>query len=297
VTQFLYLSTVLIWGTTWIAIHWQLGSVPVLTSVLYRFAIAASIMLPLVLLSRRLQATSRQDHGFMVLQGMCLFSMNFVCFYTAGLNMSSGLLSVIFSSSTLFNAVNNRIFWGEKPSRAVFGAGLLGIAGLSLMFLPELALDSDKGIDMSSIGLALLGTCLFSFGNMISVRHNKKGLKPFTSNAYAMIYGTLFLAALVAITGTPVVWDASPQYLGSLLYLAIIGTVAGFTAYLSLVSRIGANKAAYATVMFPVVALALSTVFEGYVWSLSSISGLALVLLGNALILGIKLPFYQRLKA
>lgn len=296
-TQFLYLSTVLIWGTTWIAIHWQLGSVPVLTSVLYRFAIAASIMLPLVLLSRRLQATSRQDHGFMVLQGMCLFSMNFVCFYTAGLNMSSGLLSVIFSSSTLFNAVNNRIFWGEKPSRAVFGAGLLGIAGLSLMFLPELALDSDKGIDMSSIGLALLGTCLFSFGNMISVRHNKKGLKPFTSNAYAMIYGTLFLAALVAITGTPVVWDASPQYLGSLLYLAIIGTVAGFTAYLSLVSRIGANKAAYATVMFPVVALALSTVFEGYVWSLSSISGLALVLLGNALILGIKLPFYQRLKA
>jgi drug/metabolite transporter (DMT)-like permease len=297
VTQFLYLSTVLIWGTTWIAIHWQLGSVPVLTSVLYRFVIAASIMLPLVLLSRRLQATSRQDHGFMVLQGMCLFSMNFVCFYTAGLNMSSGLLSVIFSSSTLFNAVNNRIFWGEKPSRAVFGAGLLGIAGLSLMFWPELALDSDKGIDMGSIGLALLGTCLFSFGNMISVRHNKKGLKPFTSNAYAMIYGTLFLAALVAITGTPVVWDASPQYLGSLLYLAIIGTVAGFTAYLSLVSRIGANKAAYATVMFPVVALALSTVFEGYVWSLSSIGGLALVLLGNALILGIKLPFYQRLKA
>lgn len=296
-TQFLYLSTVLIWGTTWIAIHWQLGSVPVLTSVLYRFVIAASIMLPLVLLSRRLQATSRQDHGFMVLQGMCLFSMNFVCFYTAGLNMSSGLLSVIFSSSTLFNAVNNRIFWGEKPSRAVFGAGLLGIAGLSLMFWPELALDSDKGIDMGSIGLALLGTCLFSFGNMISVRHNKKGLKPFTSNAYAMIYGTLFLAALVAITGTPVVWDASPQYLGSLLYLAIIGTVAGFTAYLSLVSRIGANKAAYATVMFPVVALALSTVFEGYVWSLSSIGGLALVLLGNALILGIKLPFYQRLKA
>jgi drug/metabolite transporter (DMT)-like permease len=297
VTQFLYLSTVLIWGTTWIAIHWQLGSVPVLTSVLYRFVIAASIMLPLVLLSRRLQATSRQDHGFMVLQGMCLFSMNFVCFYTAGLNMSSGLLSVIFSSSTLFNAVNNRIFWGEKPSRAVFGAGLLGIAGLSLMFWPELALDSDKGIDMGSIGLALLGTCLFSFGNMISVRHNKKGLKPFTSNAYAMIYGTLFLAALVAITGTPVVWDASPQYLGSLLYLAIIGTVAGFTAYLSLVSRIGANKAAYATVMFPVVALALSTVFEGYVWSLSSIGGLALVLLGNALILGIKLPFYQHLKA
>ncbi|MBT4444068.1 MAG: DMT family transporter [Oceanospirillaceae bacterium] len=293
-TQFLYLSTVLIWGTTWIAIHWQLGQVAVLTSVLYRFAIAAAIMLPLVLISRRLQATSKADHGFMVLQGMCLFSMNFVCFYSAGLSISSGLLSVIFSSATLFNAVNNRIFWQEKPTGAVFGAGILGIIGLSLMFWPELRSNSDKGVDVASIGLAFLGTFLFSLGNMISVRHNKKGLKPFTSNAYAMIYGTLFLAALLIITGTPLAWDARPQYVGSLLYLAVIGTIAGFTAYLSLVGRIGANKAAYATVMFPVVALALSTVFEGYVWRLSSVSGLALVLLGNGLILGIKLPFFGK---
>ena len=296
-TQFLYLSTVLIWGTTWIAIHWQLGEVPVLTSVFYRFALAATIMMFLVLVSRRLQATTKQDHGFMVLQGMCLFSLNFVCFYTAGLAISSGLLSVIFSAATLFNAVNNRVFWGEKPTQAVFGAGILGVIGLSLMFWPELAADSNKGVDLSSIGLAFLGTFLFSLGNMISVRHSKKGLKPFTSSAYAMIYGALFLATLLAITNTPLAWDPRPQYIGSLFYLSIIGTVAGFTAYLSLIGRIGASKAAYATVMFPVVALALSTVFEGYVWSLSSVSGLALVLLGNGLILGIKLPFITRTKS
>jgi drug/metabolite transporter (DMT)-like permease len=297
VTQFLYLSTVLIWGTTWIAIHWQLGEVPVLTSVFYRFALAATIMMFLVLVSRRLQATTKQDHGFMVLQGMCLFSLNFVCFYTAGLAISSGLLSVIFSAATLFNAVNNRVFWGEKPTRAVFGAGILGVIGLSLMFWPELAADSNKGVGLSNIGLAFLGTFLFSLGNMISVRHSKKGLKPFTSSAYAMTYGALFLAALLAITNTPLAWDPRPQYIGSLFYLSIIGTVAGFTAYLSLIGRIGASKAAYATVMFPVVALALSTVFEGYVWSLSSVSGLVLVLLGNALILGIKLPFITRTKS
>ncbi|MFQ3310052.1 DMT family transporter [Candidatus Njordibacter sp. Uisw_039] len=295
-TQFLYLSTILIWGTTWIAIPFQLGEVPVLTSVFYRFALAAAIMLSLVLVSRRLQATSKQDHGFMVLQGMCLFSLNFVCVYTAGLAISSGLLAVIFSASTLFNAVNNRIFWGEQPTPAVFAAGVLGIIGLSLMFWPELEADSDKGADLASIGFAFLGTFFFSLGNMIAVRHNKKGLKPFTSNAYAMIYGTLFLAALLVITETPLAWDSRPQYLGSLFYLAIIGSVAGFTAYLSLVGRIGANKAAYATVMFPIVALALSTVFEGYVWTLSSVSGLVLVLLGNGLILGLKLPFIIRAK-
>ena len=295
-TQFLYLSTILIWGTTWIAIPFQLGEVPVLTSVFYRFALAAAIMLSLVLVSRRLQATSKQDHGFMVLQGMCLFSLNFVCVYTAGLAISSGLLAVIFSASTLFNAVNNRIFWGEQPTPAVFAAGVLGIIGLSLMFWPELEADSDKGADLASIGFAFLGTFFFSLGNMIAVRHNKKGLKPFTSNAYAMIYGTLFLAALLIITDTPLAWDSQPEYLGSLFYLAIIGSVAGFTAYLSLVGRIGANKAAYATVMFPIVALALSTVFEGYVWTLSSVSGLVLVLLGNGLILGLKLPFIIRAK-
>lgn len=295
-TQFLYLSTVLIWGTTWIAIHWQLGEVPILTSVFYRFAIAATLMLFLVLVSGRLQPTSKQDHGFMVLQGMCLFSLNFVCVYTAGLAMSSGLLAVIFSASTLFNAVNSRVFWGEKPTRLVFAASIMGIAGLSLMFWPELEVDSGEGVKLASIGFAFLGTFFFSLGNMISVRHNRKGLKPFTSSAYAMFYGALFLATLLIITGTPLAWDSRPQYLGSLLYLAIIGTVAGFTAYLSLIGRIGANKAAYATVMFPVVALALSTLLEGYEWSMSSVSGLVLVLLGNGIILGIKLPFITRAK-
>ena len=183
-TQFLYLSTVLIWGTTWIAIPFQLGEVAILTSVFYRFALAAAIMLSLVLVSGRLQTTSKQDHGFMVLHGMCLFSLNFVCVYTAGLTVSSGLLAVIFSSSTLFNAINNRIFWGEKPTPAVFAAGILGIIGLSLMFWPELAEDSNKGVDLGSIGFAFLGTFLFSLGNMISVRHNKKGLKPFTEREW-----------------------------------------------------------------------------------------------------------------
>ena len=215
-TQFLYLSTVLIWGTTWIAIPLQLGEVAILTSVFYRFALAAAIMLFLVLVSGRLQTTSKQDHGFMVLHGICLFSLNFVCVYTAGLTVSSGLLAVIFSSSTLFNAINNRIFWGEKPTPAVFAAGILGIIGLSLMFWPELAEDSNKGVDLGSIGFAFLGTFLFSLGNMISVRHNKKGLKPFTSSAYAMVYGALFLAGLLLITNTPLTWDSRPQYLGGL---------------------------------------------------------------------------------
>lgn len=287
---FLYLNTVLIWGTTWIAIHWQDGDVPVLASVFYRFAIAGVLLLPVLYLCRRVQATTRADHGFMLIQGVCLFSMNFVCFYTASQTIASGLLSVVFSAATLFNAINSRLFWGERPSFEVFFAGLLGVFGLCLMFWPELSRNSFNASDLQGIGLALFGTYLFSLGNMISLRHTKKGLKPLTSNGYAMIYGALFLAGLIWISDTPLMWDDSAKYVGSLLYLAIIGTIVGFTAYLSLVGRIGANKAAYATVMFPVVALTLSTIFEGYEWSVSSMSGLFLVLLGNGLILGVRLP-------
>ncbi|SIS40481.1 DMT family transporter [Neptunomonas antarctica] len=287
---FLYLNTVLIWGTTWIAIHWQMGDVPVLASVFYRFAIAAVLLLPLLYISRQVQATTRKDHGFMMLQGVCLFSLNFVCFYTASLTIASGLLSVIFSAATLFNAFNSRLFWGERPSSEVFFAGVLGVCGLGLMFWPELSRNGFSLTDLKGIGLAMLGTYLFSLGNMISIRHSKRGLKPLTSNAYAMIYGALFLAGLLVITRTPLMWDSAPRYVGSLFYLAIVGTIIGFTAYLSLVGRIGANKAAYATVMFPVVALSLSTIFEGYQWSLSSVVGLLLVFSGNGLILGVRLP-------
>lgn len=295
-TQFLYLSTVLIWGTTWIAIHWQLGDVSIFVSVFYRFALAASIMLPLMIITKKLQSTTVGDHGFMVLQGICLMSMNFVCFYAAGLTLTSGLLSVIFSLATIFNALNNFIFWREKPALRVIGAGGLGVIGLGFIFWPELR-ASDTNLDyFKAIGLASMGTYLFSLGNMISLRHTTKGLKPLTSNAYAMIYGACALAGLLYVSNTPLAWDSRPQYLGSLLYLAIIGTVAGFAAYLTLVARIGANKAAYATVMFPIVALALSTMFEGYIWTLSSVTGLALVLLGNGMILGIKLPYFARTK-
>ncbi len=292
----LYITTVLIWGTTWIAIHWQVGDVPALASVFYRFVIAAVILLPLLYLSKRVQPTTRQDHGFMMLQGICLFSMNFVGFYVASQTISSGLLSVIFSSATLFNVLNNRLFWKERPSPVIYVSGIIGIAGLCLMFWPELDNSNASMNTLVGIALALSGTYLFSLGNMISVRHTRNGLRPLTSNAYAMIYGALFLAGLMTITGTPLIWDDRPIYLGSLLYLAVIGTVVGFTAYLSLVGRIGASKAAYATVMFPVVALSVSTFFEGYEWNISSVSGLVLVLLGNALILGVRIPGLHRLR-
>lgn len=283
---FLYAGTVLLWGTTWIAIHFQLGEVPVLLSAFYRFALAGALFLPILALFGRVQATGWRDHGFFLLQGCCLFSFNFVCFYTASQYVVSGLISVVFSAATLFNALNSRLLWGERPEPGVYPAAALGIAGLVMLFRESIASGSFDGDAALGLGLSVLGTYFFSLGNMVSVRHSRWGIRPWTSNAYAMIYGALVLLVCVVATGAEWKLETGPVYLGSLVYLAIPGSILGFTAYLSLVGRIGANRAAYATVLFPIVALGFSAWFEGYRWTALSFSGLLLVLVGNLIALG-----------
>ncbi|MDJ0956206.1 MAG: DMT family transporter [Arenicellales bacterium] len=285
---FLYMSVVLIWGTTWIGIYWQLGTVPPLASVFYRFIIAAALLLPILRLLNKVQPVTWTDHRYFLLQGCCLFSFNYICFYIATQYIVSGLASVIFSTATLFNALNNQWFWGEKPTGQTYLAGALGIVGLVLLFWEDLVGGTWSLDVLRGLALAVLGTYLFSLGNMISIRNSKHKLQPLTTSAYSMIYGVLILAVTMTVTQTPLAWDSQPLYFGSLLYLAIPGTILAFTAYLTLIERIGANKAAYATVMFPVVALSLSSVFEGYEWQLLGFVGLVLVLLGNAILLGLK---------
>lgn len=284
----------MIWGTTWIAIYWQLGTVPPLASVFYRFALASVLLLPLLKIFFSVQQTTWADQRYFMLQGCFLFSFNFLCFYIATQYIVSGLASVIFSTATIFNALNNRWFWSEKPGARTYVAGILGIVGLVAMFWSELtqgrwSLDALRGL-----GLGLLGTYLFSLGNMVSIRNSNCKLHPLTTNAYSMIYGALILAAAMFLSGTPAMWDPHPLYIGSLLYLTVFGTIIAFWAYLTLVARIGANKAAYATVLFPVVALTLSSVFEDYEWTAASVAGLVLVLSGNVILLELDRPFMSK---
>ena len=285
----LYLSTVLIWGTTWIAIKLQLGEVAVQASIIYRFSLAGAVLFVLLLLSRRLQPLNRNDHLFCVVQGCCLFCFNFYCFYTATGYISSGLASVIFSMATVMNVINNRIWFGKTPSlRTVLGA-LVGLMGISLLFWPEINSDGFNIEVLTGIGLALLGTWFFSSGNMVSVRHQQKGLRPPSTNAWSMLYGVLVMSIVASVQGVEFKFSSHPDYLYSLLYLAIPGTVIAFTGYLMLVGRIGADKAAYSTVMFPAVALTVSTFYEGYQWTTLSVIGFSLVILGNLLIFA-KIP-------
>ncbi|WP_051560533.1 DMT family transporter [Marinobacterium jannaschii] len=280
----LYLVTVLIWGTTWIAIKLQLGDIAVEASILYRFSLAALVMVLALTLLRRWQPLQLRDHLFCVLQGGCLFCFNFYCFYTATGYISSGLASVIFSLATIANAVNGWWIYGNRPGIRVVAGSLVGVAGVIAMFWPEITADQLDAQVVQGAGLAALGTLLFSFGNMVSIRQRRQRIAVEVANGWSMLYGVLMLLLIGGLQGVEYRFDSSTAYVASLLYLAIPGTVIAFTTYLMLVARIGPDKAAYSTVMFPAIALSVSTVYEGFIWHQAAILGFVLVLCGNLLI-------------
>lgn len=277
----LYVLTVLIWGTTWIALKWQLGVVPIPVSIVYRFALAALILFALLVLSGRLQRMDRRGHLICLAQGLCLFCVNFLCFLTASQWIASGLIAVVFSTATVWNALNARVFFKQKIASNVLGGAALGLLGLGLLFWPELSHHSVSERTLIGVGLALAGTLCFSAGNLLSSVQQRAGLKPMTTNAWGMLYGALALGLYCLIDGIPFTLKWNGRYLGALLYLAIPGSVIGFTAYLTLVGRLGPERAAYCTVLFPLVALNVSAAVEGYQWTTPALAGLALVMAGN----------------
>ncbi|EKN4698515.1 DMT family transporter [Yersinia ruckeri] len=277
----LYTAVVLIWGTTWIAITLQQGGVPVIQSIFYRFLIATSTMWIILLVSRRLRRIKLQDHLFCIVQGMCVFGFNFYCFYQAAAYISSGLESVIFSMAVLFNAINGLIFFRQRLNPNFIPASMLGLTGIVALFWHDLTAAQLEPALLKGIGLSLLGTYGFSLGNMISSRHQRHGLDVLSTNTYAMGYGTLIMGIIAWTQYDSFSLDWSTHYLVALFYLAIFGSAIAFALYFSLVGRIGANAAAYSTLLFPLVALSLSTFYEGYQWHGNAVLGLVFILLGN----------------
>lgn len=277
-TPVLFAATVLIWGTTWIAIAAQVGEAAVTVSIFYRFAVAGAVMLAGLAIAGRLRRPALWR--FVVLQALCLFCLNFIGLYMATARIPSGLVSVIFSLASIFNAVNARLFFGDPIGGRTVLAGGLGAGGLVLLFWTDLAVAADPAA-RAGIGWAVAGTMFFSWGNMASRRNGLLGITPVTANAWGMAIGAACLLAVIALTGQPLTLPDRGSYWAALVYLAVIGSVLGFTAYLMLVARIGSAKAGYATVLFPIVALTASTLVEGYRWTPLAVAGVAMACAGN----------------
>ena len=282
---FFYALTVLIWGSTWLAIKYQLGSVAPAFSIAYRFALAALILFIWCLLTSKPMRFSRREHLYIGAQGIMLFALNYLMFYLAELHIASGLAAVVFSTIVIMNLVNGRIFLKTPMQWSVMLGGVLGLIGLGLLFWPEMTAVHFSGPVMTGLLLSFGATYLASLGNILSARNQQHKLPIIQTNAYGMSYGAICMFLLAWLSGAPISIETTPAYLLSLAYLALFGSVIAFGCYLTLIGRIGAGKAAYATLLFPIVALLLSTIWENYHWTLSGLTGIGLILCGNYLAL------------
>jgi drug/metabolite transporter (DMT)-like permease len=281
----LYIIPAFIWGSTWLAITFQLGVVDPLVSVFYRFLLAAIILFVYCSLIKMNLKYNVKQHLFMVLQGVFLFGINYWLVYLAEVHLKSGLVAVVFSTIIFLNIFNGFIFLKSKIRLNVLISALIGFAGIILVFKDHIFDFNFSSEESLGLILSFLSVIAASLGNIISAYNQRNKLPVIQTNAYGMLYGSLLMLLLVFITGTPVIFDASFGYIGSLIYLAVFGSIIAFYSYLTLLGKIGPERAAYVTLVFPIIALLLSTFFEEYTWSLFALLGVALITFGNFLML------------
>jgi len=280
----LFAVVVFVWGLTWYAIRLQLGPVPAETSIFWRFLIAAAIMWIGLAVSGRLKRARPRGHLWFAALGAALFSGNFLFFYNAQRFIASGEVSVVFAMASAFNVFNQWLFNGVRPiPRTILGA-LIGVVGVAFLFADQLAATAVAGGSALGLLLSLAGTYCFSLGNLASRPAAKAAGDLPNAIARAMSWGAAMLAVVVAARGLSFAPSTAPVYVGALLYLAAIGSALGFLLYLALVARIGPERAAYTTVLSPVIALTISWLLENYQWSPWALIGAPLILLGNVVI-------------
>ncbi len=283
--SFLYLITVLIWGSTWIAINYQLGDVAPEASVSYRFALAALILFVFAKMKRLPMLFSMKQHGLFAAFGICLFGLNYLLLYNAQQHINSALACIAFSTLMLMNILNAKVFFKTNITKQVYLGGAFGLLGIVTLFWPQLT-DIELGAaTFLGLGLCLLGTLSASIGNMLSIKNQKNNIPIVQANAWGMLYGAIFTSMAVVVQGKQFTFSFDPAYLSSLVYLSLFGSVIAFGCYLSLMTRIGAHKTSYANIIFPAIAVLISTVVEGFAWSEYTVIGLSFVLLGNLVVL------------
>ncbi|MEW6255062.1 MAG: DMT family transporter [Pseudomonadota bacterium] len=282
----LYAATVLIFSSGWLPLRFQLGVVAPEVSLVWRFLAATACMFAIAKISGARLAFPVRDHALFLVLGGSLFSLNFLAFYYAGFHLASGLLSVLFALSAVLIPLMSSAAARAWPRPRILIGAVLGVAGVCLVFGPVL---SERGFG-SGLHLGLLaglaGALLFSFGSMMSMAVGRRRIPQASANAFGMAYGLALLAAIAVAKGDTFEVEWTARYLGALGYLILFPTLLGYAVYFRLISRIGASRAGYGTVVMPVVALLISSLVEDFHWTAAAALGIGLVLVGNVIVLG-----------
>lgn len=281
----LFTVCVLVWGTTWYAITYQIGLATPELGVAARFGLAGLCVLAWRALRGDRLRYGWRDHTWFALQGVFLYGVSYICVYHAERHLPSGVVAVGYSASPLVAGLGSAWLFGGSMTRRFVVGGVLGLVGVTLIFWPEFGKAQAGSTTALGVVFTVASVLLSTVGSLVASRNRERSLPMWPSLGYGMLYGSVAVWAIVLASGQPIVWPGALSWWVSLLYLALAGSVLSFACYLVLLDRLGPGPAGTIGVMTPILALLVSAVFESYRPDALSALGAALAVAGNVLML------------
>jgi len=285
----LFIATLFCWSPTWYLIKFQLGYVDPLVSVFYRFLAASLIIFVYLIIKRKSLKFSLNQHIWFLFFGTCLYSINYVFFYTSNTYLVSAFPAIVFSTVVIMNIIGEWFYFKKKPTIKTLIGAAIGMVGIIIIFNKEIfnfSLSNGKHIGLF---LALLGTFCASTGNMVHQRNLNNNFPLIQTIAFAMLYGSLITLLITQFNNTELLFEFTFKYIASLAYLSVFGSIFAFIFYLKLLEKVGPGRAGYVGVVMPVIALLISTIFENLEWQIDLIIGLPVLLIGAILVINQKI--------
>ena len=275
-----FLLITLIWSSTWIVIKDQLGIVPPVWSVSYRFLIAGAAMMLIVRLAGMSLAIGR-GHGLAALLGLLQFVLNYNFVYASELYITSGLAAVVFALLVVPNAGLAWLFFGQKVSLRFMLGSAVAMAGVGLLFVQEIrASPTPTGEVLLGLGLVFIAVLAASASNVMQLAGGMKSRPVAPMLGWAMLYGAAIDAGWAWATVGPPVIEWSWSYWLGLVYLGVVASALAFWLSYRIIRQVGPARAAWSSVLIPILAMAISTAFENYAWSPLAIGGGLLAVAG-----------------
>ena len=285
----LFVITLLCWSPTWYVIKLQLGYVDPLVSVFYRFLLASTIIFIYLLVKKKNLKFSLNYHLWFLCFGISLYSLNYVFFYLSNTYLISAFPAIVFSTVVIMNILGEAFYFKKKPSLKTLIGATIGMVGIIIIFNDEIFNFNLSNNTHVGLFLALLGTFCASTGNMIHQRNLNNHFPLIETIAYSMLYGSLITLLITQIKGTELLFEYTFNYIASLTYLSVVGSIFAFIFYLKLLEKVGAGRAGYVGVVMPVLALMISTMFENLEWQIDLIMGLPILIIGAILVIDQKI--------
>lgn len=291
-TLFQFVIVTLIWGTTWIVIKFQLESVNPSWSVTYRFLTGGLALLGWCLIRGLPMAIPRASIPFLALFALFQFVMNFNFVYRSELYIPSGIPAVAFALLMVPNAILAWLFLGRRISGRFALGSALGIIGVGMLFAQQLSLPGDKAETALGLSLVVAGVLSASIANVMQASPRALAFPPIAGLGWAMLMGATMNAVFAFAVAGPPQFDTDPSYWLGFLYLGVFASAVAFALYFDLIRQMGPAEAAWTSVLVPIIAMAITTVMEGYRWTPLAALGVVVALAG--LVVALRQPAAKR---